>query len=196
MPLGKGCSRTRRQPWKKSWGRSFPRMCGWWRWKRRLTPPTWCFPSPRLQMKASSSLTGSSRRWPEAGTHKPRGSLALSSRLVAEWNAPERGQMADHGALLRSAGSLEYGLSFMFLPPVLLTGPTRPGYLPLLGAYKSELFTQVRGETVCKIAGGFSSVCFCRQEAADRLPFVPSWTLSEARFGAHSAFPNSFGARL
>ena len=45
--------------------------------------------------------------------------------------------------LLRSAGSLEYGLSFMFLPPVLLTGPTRPGYLPLLGAYKSKLFTQV-----------------------------------------------------
>ena len=39
-------------------------------------------------------------------------------------------------ALLRSAGSLEYGLSFMFLPPVVLTGPTRPGYLPLLGAYK------------------------------------------------------------
>ena len=50
--------------------------------------------------------------------------------------------------LLRSAGSLEYGLSFMFLPPVLLTGPTRPEYLSLLGAYKSKLFTQVRGKGV------------------------------------------------
>ena len=38
--------------------------------------------------------------------------------------------------LLRSSGSLEYGLSFMFLPPILLTGPTWPGHLPLLGAYK------------------------------------------------------------
>ena len=33
-----------------------------------------------------------------AGTHKPRGSLAPSSRLVAEWNAPDPVQMADHGA--------------------------------------------------------------------------------------------------
>jgi hypothetical protein len=44
--------------------------------------------------------------------------------------------------LLWSAGSLEYGLSFMSLPPVLLTGPTRPGHRPILGAYKSKLFTR------------------------------------------------------
>src|SRR5215207_4195061 len=37
-----------------------------------------------------------------------------------------------------------------------------------------------------EIAGDFSSVGFCRQEVADRLPFVPSsallWTPSETRF--------------
>src|SRR5215211_8118379 len=48
-------------------------------------------------------------------------------------------------------------------------------------------------ETVWKIAGGFSSVGFCRQEAADGLSFVPSWTPSGIRFGTRSDFPNSFG---
>ena len=61
--------------------------------------------------------------------HCPPDSLRSGMRLNGvKWPTKE--------ALLRSAGSLEYGLSFMFLPPVVLTGPTRPGYLPLLGAYK------------------------------------------------------------
>src|SRR5215204_5609559 len=50
-----------------------------------------------------------------------------------------------------------------------------------------------RGETVWKIAEGFSTVRFWRQEAAGRGFFTPSWRSSEPRFGTHSDFPNSFG---
>ena len=55
------------------------------------------------------------------------------------------------------------------------------------------LFTEVRGETVWKIAEGVSSTLLWRQEAADRDFFDPSWPLSEPRFGINSEFPNSFG---
>jgi hypothetical protein len=60
-----------------------------------------------------------------------------------------------------------------------------PRHLPLL--------IGVRGETVWKIAQGLSSVGFCRQEAADRLPFVLSWKPSGTPCGTRSDFPNSFG---
>ncbi len=46
---------------------------------------------------AESSPTRSSSRWQEAGMLAPQGLLAPSSRLVAGWNAPERGQVVDHG---------------------------------------------------------------------------------------------------
>jgi hypothetical protein len=55
------------------------------------------------------------------------------------------------------------------------------------------LFTRVCGETVWKIAEGFSTALHWRQEAADRHSFDTFWPLSEPPFGTHSDFPNSFG---
>jgi hypothetical protein len=71
---------------------------------------------------------------------------------------------------------------------IMLTNLSRPFSLPL--------FTQVRGDTVWKIAEGVSPLRFWRQEAADRASFVPSWQPSESRFGTQSDFPNSFGREI
>src|SRR5215216_6093429 len=46
------------------------------------------------------------------------------------------------------------------------------------------LFTQVRGETVWKIAEGVSSTLLWRQEAADRDFFDPSWPLRSPDSGS------------
>src|SRR5215203_1108129 len=56
-----------------------------------------------------------------------------------------------------------------------------------------SLFTQVRGETVWKIAQGLSSALLRRQEAADRGFFGPLERLRNPHFGAYPDFPNSFG---
>jgi hypothetical protein len=42
-PSAKGCSPTRRRPWSRNSGRSCPRRCGWWPWRRRPIPSTWSF---------------------------------------------------------------------------------------------------------------------------------------------------------
>src|SRR5215211_4344001 len=54
------------------------------------------------------------------------------------------------------------------------------------------LFTEVRGETVWKIAESLASVLLGRQKAADRGPFGPSLRLPEHLFRATSRFSKQF----
>jgi hypothetical protein len=69
-----------------------------------------------------------------------------------------------------------------------ILGPPGPPLLPL--------FTEIRGETVWKIAEGVSRALLRGQEWADRDSFDTSWPLSGPPFRTRSEFPNSFGRRI